>query len=99
MARSGNRIAGWMLGPPTRNRDSGWCSVFHQSTENLMIGKLMAPTRVSTAARRARRILDRAPERDQAEVHQKQHQDGSEPCVPHPIGAPHRPAPQRAGDE
>src|SRR5262245_20373867 len=23
----------------------------------------------------------------------------SEPCVPHPIGAPHRPAPERAGQE
>ena len=23
---------------------AGWCSVFHQSTENLMIGKLIDPT-------------------------------------------------------
>src|SRR6185503_18752340 len=44
-----------MLGPPIRITEAGWCSVFHQSTENLMIGRLMAPTRVSTAAARAAR--------------------------------------------
>ena len=38
-----------------RITEAGWCSVFHQSTENLMIGKLMAPTSVSTAAARAAR--------------------------------------------
>src|SRR3954454_16776649 len=35
--------------PPIRITEAGWCSVFHQSTENLMIGRLMAPTSVSTA--------------------------------------------------
>ena len=32
-----------------------WCSVFHQSTENFMIGMLIAPTRVSIEAARAAR--------------------------------------------
>ena len=40
-----------------------------------------------------------APQRDHAEIHQEQHQHRGQPRVPHPIGAPHRPAPQRAGDE
>ena len=44
-----------MVGPPRRNTEAGWCSVFHQSTENLMIGMLMKPTRVRTAAARAAR--------------------------------------------
>ncbi len=38
-----------MVGPSMRNTEAGWCSVFHQSTENLMIGILMKPTNVSTA--------------------------------------------------
>src|SRR3954463_8334772 len=41
--------------PPIRITEAGWCSVFHQSTENLMMGRLMAPTSVSTAAARAAR--------------------------------------------
>ena len=66
-----------------------------------MIGRLIAPTsvRIAAARRGARRLLDRAPQRDHAEIHQEQHQHRGEPRVPHPIGAPHRPAPQRAGDE
>ena len=50
-------------------------------------------------ARGARGILDGAPERDHAEIHQEQHEDRGQPRVPHPIGAPHRPAPERAGDQ
>ena len=38
-----------------RNTEAGWCSVFHQSTENLMIGRLIAPTSVRIAAARAAR--------------------------------------------
>src|SRR6266511_2290554 len=53
MTMSGTRIAGWIAGPPRRSTEAGWCSVFHQSTENLMIGILIAPTSVSTAAARA----------------------------------------------
>ena len=44
-------------------------------------------------------VVDGAPQRDQAEIHQEQHQHRGEPRVPHPIGPPHRAAPQRAGDE
>ena len=44
-----------MVGPPRRNTEAGWCSVFHQSTENLMIGRLIAPTSVRIAAARAAR--------------------------------------------
>ena len=32
---------------------AGWCSVFHQSTENLMIGMLTKPTSVTIAMERA----------------------------------------------
>ena len=28
---------------------AGWCRVFHQSTENLIIGKLIEPTMINTA--------------------------------------------------
>ena len=38
MISSGCRIDGSMVGPPMRSTEAGWCSVFHQSTENLMIG-------------------------------------------------------------
>jgi hypothetical protein len=34
---------------------AGWCSVFHQSTENLMMGILMAPTSPRIAAARPAR--------------------------------------------
>ena len=47
----------------------------------------------------AARLLDRLPQRDQAEIEQEQHQHRGEPRVPHPIGAPHRLAPERAGDQ
>src|SRR3954467_13423718 len=39
--------------PPIRITEAGWCSVFHQSTENLMIGRLSAPTSVRMAEGRA----------------------------------------------
>src|SRR5687768_18541232 len=42
-----------IVGPSSRNTEAGWCSVFHQSTENLMIGMLTNPTSVITAAARA----------------------------------------------
>ena len=35
--------------------EAGWCSVFHHSTENLMIGRLIAPSSVRIAAARALR--------------------------------------------
>src|SRR5262245_27273566 len=46
---------GSMVGPPMRKTEAGWCSVFHQSTENLMIGRLTAPTSDRIAAVRAPR--------------------------------------------
>ena len=90
-----------MVGPPSRNTEAGWCSVFHQSTENLMIGRLTTPTSVRMAAARAARagLLDRVPERDQAEIEEEQHEHRGQPRIPHPPGAPHRLAPERAGDE
>ena len=56
MTSSGVRMAGWRLGPPMRNTLAGWCRVFHQSTENLTIGRLMAPTSATMAAIRAARV-------------------------------------------
>ena len=47
----------------------------------------------------ARGIVDGAPERDHAEIHQEQHQHRGQPRVPDPVGAPHRAAPERAGDQ
>ena len=44
-------------------------------------------------------LLDRLPQRDEAEIEQEQHEHRGEPRIPHPIGAPHRLAPERAGDE
>jgi hypothetical protein len=35
-----------MVGPSMRNTEALWCSVFHHSTENLMIGRSTAPTSV-----------------------------------------------------
>ena len=66
-----------------------------------MIGRLSAPTsvRIGGGARRPRGILHRAPQRHQAEIHQEQDQHRGQPRIPFPIGAPHRPAPQRAGDQ
>ena len=98
---SGHSRLGSMVGPPSRNTEAGWCSVFHQSTENLMIGMLMKPTSVMIGggARRRGRIVERAGQRDDAEIHQEQHEDRGQPRVPHPPGAPHRLAPDRAGDQ
>ena len=47
----------------------------------------------------ARRIVEGAPERDQPEIHDEEDEERGEPRVPHPPGAPHRLAPDRAGDE
>ena len=65
-----------------------------------MIGMLMKPTSVMMAAARAAcRIVDGAGQRDDAEIHQEQHEDRGEASVPHPPCAPHRLAPDRAGDQ
>ena len=45
--------------------------------------------------RRPPRIFHRLPERDQPEIDEEQHQLRGQPRVPHPVGAPHRLAPQR----
>ena len=57
---SGHRYSGGKAGLARRFKLeilAGWCSVFHHSTEYLMIGKLMEPTRVTMAAARAARPL------------------------------------------
>ncbi len=55
MTSSGHSMDGSIVGPPRRNTEAGWCSVFHQSTENLTIGMLITPTSVRMAAARAAR--------------------------------------------
>ena len=45
------------------------------------------------------RLLDGVPEREDAAIHEEEHQHRGEPRVPDPVGAPHRLAPERAGDE
>ena len=42
-------------------------------------------------------VVERADQRDVAEIEEEQHQDGGEPRVPHPPRAPHRLAPEAAG--
>lgn len=41
-------IAG-AAGAPMRSVAAGWCKVFHHMTENLMTGKIIAPTRIRIA--------------------------------------------------
>src|SRR5262249_53978564 len=55
ISRRGMRMRGSRAEPPSRNTDAPWCSVFHQSTENLMIGRSIAPTSVTIATARAAR--------------------------------------------
>jgi len=55
MMKSGVSIEAGILGPVGVRMESGWCSVFHQSTENLMTGMSRAPTSVTTATMRAAR--------------------------------------------
>ena len=45
ISSSGHSIEAWIEGPPIFITLAGWCSVFHHSTENLMIGTLTKPTR------------------------------------------------------
>ena len=49
--------------------------------------------------RGAARLLDRAPERNEAEIENEQHEHRGQARVPYPIGPPHWLAPQRAGGE
>ncbi len=48
MTNSGTSIEATIVGLPSRSTLAGWCNVFHQSTENLMIGKLTTPTKAKT---------------------------------------------------
>ena len=48
-------MEGWMAGPSSRKTEAGWCRVFHQSTENLMTGRLTTPIRVRIDTARAAR--------------------------------------------
>ncbi len=47
----------------------------------------------------ALRIVERAHQRDVAEIEEEQHQHRGQPRVPHPPGAPHRLAPDAAGEQ
>ena len=89
------------MGAPVSVMVSGWCSVFHQSTLNLMIGRFdHADQRQDGAgAIAALRVVERAHQRDVAEIQEEQHQHRGQPRVPHPPGAPHRLAPQAAGGQ
>ena len=56
MTSSGSSIDSAIDGPPMRTTLAGWCNVFHQSTENLMIGRLTTPTSARSAPARAPRL-------------------------------------------
>ena len=43
MSNSGINIDEWMVLVPVNLILAGWCRVFHQSTENLIIGMLIEP--------------------------------------------------------
>jgi hypothetical protein len=45
---NGTSIGKAIAGPPSRMTLAGWCRVFHQTTENLMIGRLTTPTNART---------------------------------------------------
>ena len=45
----GTIIEGSMLGFDSLLMVAGWCNVFHQSTENLTIGKLIEPIKINIA--------------------------------------------------
>ena len=47
---NGVNILSLMLGPSIFKILAGWCNVFHQSTENFIIGRLINPIIASTAA-------------------------------------------------
>ena len=98
---SGQSMPTYMVGAPVRVMLAGWCSVFHQSTLNLMIGRFdHADQRQDRAgAVAALRVVEGAHQRDVAEIEEEQHQHRGQPRVPHPPGAPHRLAPQAAGGE
>jgi hypothetical protein len=52
MANSGAHISIGIAGFSVTEKLAGWWSVNHQSTLNLMIGKLISPTTAKTAAAR-----------------------------------------------
>ena len=59
------------------------------------------PTRARIARQLGgqRLVLDRGAQRHQPEIEEEQDQHRRQPRVPHPVGAPHRLAPQRAGHQ
>ena len=61
ISMSGNKILGGSPGASGMDTDEVWCKVFHQSTENLMMGRLMEPTIATRPAIRAARRLSGVP--------------------------------------
>ena len=57
MTKSGVNMLVWIAGPLNLTTLAGWWSVFHQSTENLIIGRLIAPTSAKIEAAFAPRDL------------------------------------------
>ena len=68
MTSSGQSMVGWIVGPPRRNTEAGWCRVFHQSTENLTIGHVDGADEGQDRDRAggAGRLVDGAPQREDA---------------------------------
>ena len=50
MVNSGSSISAGIEGAPHLVTLAGWCSVLHQFTDHLIIGRLMAPTTANSAA-------------------------------------------------
>ena len=101
MTKSGVSRDGSMVGPPARKMLAGLMQrvpPIHREVDDRHVDEADNGEDGGGAAGAAW-LLDRLPERDQPEIEQEQHEHGGEPRVPHPIGAPHRLAPQRAGDE
>ena len=99
--KSGRSIPIYIEGAPVSVMDAGWCSVFHQSTLNLIIGRLTTPTkaRMAPGAKSSLGIVESPNQGHVAEIQEEQHEDGSKTGVPYPPCAPHRLPPQAAGDE
>ena len=72
--RSGHSILATIVGAPVSPMEAGWCNVFHQSTLNLIIGKLIDSdqSKSGTGAVTACWIVERPHERNMAKIKEKE---------------------------
>ena len=78
-----------------------WCSVFHHCTREHDDRQVDGADQRQDGggAVAVLRIIEGADQRDMAEIQEEQHQHRGKAGIPDPIGAPHRLAPERSGDQ